>query len=97
MENALRQINKNQKSIESNVPGHNQGAALYSPLVVNGIECGSNNDNAHIMGSERTGVTPNQPAIVRQTSIGPAVISEFNPIDELGAKVNEAKASTALH
>ena len=66
MENVLRQVNKNQVS---------------SPTGRNGIEVGSNNDHAQIMGSEKTGTTPGQPAIVRQKSIGPAVISEFNPID----------------
>lgn len=67
MENALRQMGQNQVS---------------SPLARNGIECGSNGDNAHILGSERTNnVTPGQPTIARQTSIGPAIISEFNPID----------------
>ena len=57
MENALRQI-KTHKSI-----GGNQGqmdpakAAMYSPLCVNGGE-NSNQDNAHILGSEKTGATP---------------------------------------
>lgn len=84
MENVLRQVNKNQVS---------------SPLARNGIEVGSNNDNAHIMGSEKTGITPGQPAIVRQTSIGPAVISEFNPIDGQAAPTldNKVKDGNALH
>ena len=59
-----------------------QANKIYSPLIVNGVE-NSNNDNAHILGSEKTGATPNAPIIARQTSVGPAIISEFNPlIDE---------------
>ena len=34
-----------------------------------------------MLGSERTGATPGQPALNRQGSIGPAIISEFNPLD----------------
>ena len=85
MENVLRTVNKNQVS---------------SPLARNGIEICSNNDNAHIMGSEKTGATPGQPAIVRQTSIGPAIISEFNPIDGQAAPDIDNKAAkdgNALH
>jgi hypothetical protein len=34
------------------------------------------------MGSERTGATPGQPPhLNRQGSIGPAIVSEFNPLD----------------
>ena len=33
------------------------------------------------MGSERTGATPGQTALNRQGSIGPAIVSEFNPLD----------------
>ena len=49
------------------------------------------------MGSERTGATPGQPAIVRQTSIGPAVISEFNPLDGAAGEQAAAKEGAALH
>ncbi len=55
--------------------------AMYSPLVVNGVEA-SNQDNAHILGSEKTGATPGQPTLNRQMSSGPAIISEFNPLNE---------------
>lgn len=80
MENMLKQI-KTQKSLKSN-PGQAEQlkGTMYSPLV-KGVEV-SNNDNAQIMGSERTaGATPNYPAINRQGSIGPAIVSEFNPLD----------------
>ena len=53
---------------------------MYSPLVVNGVE-NSNQDHAHILGSEKTGATPGQMALNRQTS-GPAVVSEFNPLND---------------
>lgn len=57
MENALRQM-KTQKSLEGHPLRADQlKGALYSPLVVNATE-GSNNDNAHILGSEKTGATP---------------------------------------
>ena len=80
MENALRQA-KGRKSIEGN-QGHVDNAnKIYSPLIVNGVE-NSNNDNAHILGSEKTGATPNPPNIARQISIGGAIISEFNPLGE---------------
>ena len=56
---------------------------IYSPLVANCQE-NSANDNGQIMGSEKTnGTTPLQPgALIRQISIGPAVVSEFNPCNE---------------
>ena len=79
MENMLKQV-KTQKNLKSN-PGQAEQlkGALYSPLV-NGVE-NSNNDNAHIMASDK-GATPGQPAALkRQGSIGPAVCSEFNPLD----------------
>jgi hypothetical protein len=65
MENALRQA-KTQKSLGSDVKGNNPQlkGAMYSPLVVNGVEA-SNQDNAHILGSERTGATPGQPTLIR--------------------------------
>ena len=76
MENALRQA-KSRKSIEGN---QGQANKIYSPLIVNGVE-NSNNDNAHILASDK-GATPGQPAALkRQGSIGPAVCSEFNPLD----------------
>mmetsp|Transcript_37441 Transcript_37441/g.49228 ORF Transcript_37441/g.49228 Transcript_37441/m.49228 type:complete len:167 (+) Transcript_37441:1550-2050(+) len=53
---------------------------MYSPLVVNGVE-NSNQDYAHILGSEKTGATPGQMTLNRQTS-GPAVVSEFNPLND---------------
>ena len=74
----LKQV-KTQNSLKSN-PGQAEQlkGALYSPLV-NGVE-NSNNDNAHIIVSDK-GATPGQPALNRQGSIGPAIISEFNPLD----------------
>ena len=80
MENALRQA-KSRKSIEGNQGQADQANKIYSPLIVNGVE-NSNNDNAHILGSEKTGATPNPPNIARQISIGGAIISEFNPLGE---------------
>ena len=81
MENALRQV-KTRKSLEGNQGPVDQANKIYSPLIVNGVE-NSNNDNAHILGSEKTGATPNPPNVARQISIGGAIISEFNPlIDE---------------
>lgn len=82
MENALRQA-KTQKSLGSGVKGTNEQlkGALYSPLVVNGAEA-SNQDNAHILGSEKTGATPGQATLNRQMSTGPAIISEFNPLND---------------
>ena len=84
LENALRQI-KTQKSIGSGcgnagVYNEQNKGAMYSPLVVNGVE-NSNADQAHILGSEKTGATPGQMALNRQTS-GPAVVSEFNPLND---------------
>jgi hypothetical protein len=81
MENALRQI-KTQKSLNSNneLPEGYKGA-LYSPLI-HGHQ-GSAQDNAHIMGSEKTGTTPGQlGSLARQISNGPAIISGVNPINE---------------
>ncbi len=82
MENALRQA-KTQKSLGSGVKGNADQfkGAMYSPLVVNGVEA-SNQDNAHILGSEKTGATPGQPTLNRQMSSGAAIISEFNPLNE---------------
>ena len=88
MENALRQI-KAHKSIGGN-QGPNEAikGAVYSPLVVNGTEQ-SNQDNAHILGSEKTGATPGQVAALnRQGSNGPAIISEFNPLNDEKALEN---------
>ena len=82
MENALRQI-KTQASLGSSnqKPNAELKGALYSPLVVNGIE-NSNNDNAHILGSEKTGATPGQVgSLQRQISNGPVIVSEFNPLN----------------
>ena len=58
LENALRQI-KTQKSLCGNAGAQNEQnkGAMYSPLVVNGVE-NSNQDHAHILGSEKTGATP---------------------------------------
>lgn len=41
------------------------------------------------------GATPGQPALNRQGSIGPAIISEFNPLDAELNKDNKV-ATTAL-
>lgn len=56
METALRQL-KSQKSLGSNqVAIEQQKGNVYSPLV--GGDQNSNQDNAHILGSEKTGATP---------------------------------------
>jgi hypothetical protein len=72
-----------QKSLNIHGRPENMKGNIYSPLVANCQE-NSANDNGQIMGSEKTnGTTPLQPgALIRQISIGPAVVSEFNPCNE---------------
>lgn len=81
LETALRQIKQHQ-STSNGIQALNEPlkGTMYSPLVMNGNE-NSNQDNAHILGSEKTGTTPGQVALNRQTS-GPAIISEFNPLND---------------
>lgn len=74
MDKVIRQL-KTQQSIESNTArGDKPRGTLYSPL---GNDTNPN-DNAYILGSERTGATPGQPIVAGQAQVGPAIVSEFN-------------------